>query len=108
MYRHTDGNAQDTELRRLHTGRYCVQDHRLQEEINRDIDRLVDLKREIMSVIKAVDDAEYQILLEKRYLCFQTWEQIAAEMNYGVRYVHCMHGKALLAVEALMKQVCCK
>ena len=80
----------------------------VQEEINRDIDRLVDLKREIMSVIKAVDDAEYQILLEKRYLCFQTWEQIAAEMNYGVRYVHCMHGKALLAVEALMKQVCCK
>ena len=81
----------------------------LQEEINRDIDRLVDLKREIMSVIKAVDDAEYQILLEKRYLCFQTWEQIAAEMNYGVRYVH-LHAccKALLAVEALMKQVCCK
>ena len=82
----------------------------LQEEINRDIDRLVDLKHDDRSfdVVFAHDDAEYQILLEKRYLCFQTWEQIAAEMNYGVRYVHCMHGKALLAVEALMKQVCCK
>ena len=39
----------------------------LQEEINRDIDRLVDLKREIVEVIKAVEDTEYQILLEKRY-----------------------------------------
>lgn len=49
----------------------------LQEEINHDIDCLVDLKRDIVEVIKAVDNSEYQILLEKRYLCFHTWEQIA-------------------------------
>ena len=30
----------------------------LQEEINRDIDRLVDLKREIMGVIKAVPNVD--------------------------------------------------
>ena len=40
----------------------------LQSEINRDIDALVDLKREIIGVIKAVDNPEYQTLLEKRYL----------------------------------------
>ena len=49
----------------------------LQAEINRDIDRLVDLKREIMGVIKAVPNTEYQTILEKRYLCFSAWEQIA-------------------------------
>lgn len=78
----------------------------LQAEINHDIDRLVDLKRDIVEVIKAVDNSEYQTLLEKRYLCFHTWEQIATDLNYGVRYVHCMHGKALAAVESLMKAVC--
>lgn len=67
----------------------------LQEETNRDIDRLVDLKREIMKVIKAVPDVEYQTILEKRYLCFISWEQIAVDMNYSIQHIHRMHSKAL-------------
>ncbi len=70
----------------------------LQAEINRDIDRLVDLKRELVTVIRSVENAEYQTLLELRYLCFRTWEDIAASMNYGSRYVHIMHARALAAV----------
>lgn len=67
----------------------------LQEKINRDIDRLVDLKREIMKVIKAVPDVEYQTILEKRYLCFISWEQIAVDMNYSIQHIHRMHSKDL-------------
>ena len=67
----------------------------LQVEINRDIDALVDLKREIIGVIKAVDNPEYQTLLEKRYLCFLHWEQIAVDMNYSMQHVHRMHSTAL-------------
>ena len=67
----------------------------LQTEINNDIDTLVDLKRELVKVIKSVDNTEYQILLELRYLCFKTWEQIAVEMNYRVRNVHILHSEAL-------------
>ena len=71
----------------------------LQAEINRDIDTLVDLKREIVSVIKSIDNLEYQTLLEKRYLCFLTWEQIAVDMGYDLRYLHKLHNRALLKVE---------
>ena len=67
----------------------------LQEEINKDIDRLVDLKREIMGVIKAVPNVEYQTILEKRYLCFISWEQIAVDMNYSMHHIHRMHSSAL-------------
>lgn len=67
----------------------------LQEEINKDIDRLVDLKREIMGVIKAVPNVEYQTILEKRYLCFISWEQIAVDMNYSMQHIHRMHSLAL-------------
>lgn len=67
----------------------------LQAEINRDIDALVDLKREITGVIKAVKNPEYQTLLEKRYLCFLTWEQIAVDMGYELRYLHKLHNRAL-------------
>lgn len=67
----------------------------LQQEINSDIDRLVDLKRELVTVIKSVENAECQTLLELRYLCFKTWEQIAVDMNYTVRNVHLLHKEAL-------------
>lgn len=75
----------------------------LQEEINHDIDRLVDLKRDIVEVIKAVDNSEYQILLEKRYLCFHTWEQIAVDMHYSGKWIQKLHDRALDVVEDILK-----
>ena len=67
----------------------------LQQEINNDIDCLVDLKREIVEVIHSVENIECQTLLELRYLCFKTWEQIAVDMNYTVRNIHLLHKEAL-------------
>lgn len=67
----------------------------LENEINKDIDTLVDLKREFVSIIKGVDNPEYQTLLELRYLCFKTWEQIAVEMGYSLQHIFRIHDKAL-------------
>ena len=74
----------------------------LQTEINADIDALVDLKRSILETIKAVANVEMQTILEKRYLCFQSWEQIAASMNYDIRWLYRLHGKALKEVEGII------
>lgn len=74
----------------------------LQAEINRDIDRLVDLKRELTRTIKAVDDVDCQLLLEGRYLCCKTWEQIAVEMGFRLRHVYEVHSKALNKVEKIL------
>ena len=49
----------------------------MKAEVNAEIDRLMDLKRDIMEVVKAVDDPELQTLLELRYLCFKDWPDIA-------------------------------
>ena len=70
----------------------------LENEINADIDQLVDLKREMVSAIKAVEDPEYQTLLELRYLCFKTWEQIAVEMNYSIQHIYRLRDKALTQI----------
>ena len=75
----------------------------LETEINRDLNRLVDLKHEIVTVIKCVEPPELQTLLELRYLCFKTWEQIAVEMNYDLRWVHRLHNRALSEVEAIRR-----
>jgi hypothetical protein len=67
----------------------------LQEEISREVAQLVCLKREISTVIKNVENLEYQTLLERRYLCFHTWEQIALDMCYNIRHLYRIHEKAL-------------
>ena len=67
----------------------------LEIEIDEEIDKLIDLKQEIVSLIKQVKNPEYQTLLELRYLCFRTWEQIAVEMSYDLSWVHRLHKKAL-------------
>lgn len=67
----------------------------LQNEINADIDELVDLKAEVMNIIKSIDNLEYQTLLEIRYLCFKPWEQIAIELGYSINNVFKMHRKAI-------------
>lgn len=67
----------------------------LQAEINHDIDTLVDLKREIGVLIKAIPNVEYQTLLEKRYLCFQSWEQISVDLSFSMQHTFRMHDAAL-------------
>lgn len=67
----------------------------LEEEINKDIDTLIDLKREFVFIIKKISNPEYQTLLELRYLCFKTWEQIAVEMGYSLQHIFRIHDKAL-------------
>lgn len=67
----------------------------LENEINIDIDTLVDLKREFVLIIKKINNPEYQTLLELRYLCFKTWEQIAVDMGYSLQHIFRIHDKAL-------------
>lgn len=74
----------------------------LQESLQTDIDRLVELKKKIMGTVKAVEDAELQALLEKRYLCFLSWEKIAVDMHYSIQHIYRMHDTALAAVEEIL------
>lgn len=67
----------------------------LEDEINAEIDRLVDLKREIAGAIAAVPNATYRDLLENRYLTGWGWARIADEMHYGRTQIWEMHGRAL-------------
>lgn len=71
----------------------------LENEINADIDQLVDLKREMVATIKSVTDPECQTLLELRFLCFKTWEQIAVEMSYSIQHIYRLRDKALKMIE---------
>lgn len=70
----------------------------LEAEINADICKLVDTKKDIVHKIKSVENTEYQTLLELRYLCFKSWEQIAVDMGYDLRWLYRLHHRALNVV----------
>jgi NRPS condensation-like uncharacterized protein len=67
-------------------------------KINDEIDRYVDMRKEIEAAISTVEDITLQTLLRYRYLNGLTWEKIAVEMNYAWRNVHYLHGKALYEI----------
>ena len=71
----------------------------LENEINADIDNLVDLKSNIVSLIKRIQNPEYQTLLELRYLCLNSWEQVAVDMGYSLQHIYRIHDKALKSID---------
>lgn len=73
----------------------------MESEINTDIQELMDLKREIIDIIKKVTNTEHQTLLELRYLCFMRWEEISVQLHLDIRWVHRLHNRALCEVDAI-------
>ena len=67
----------------------------LESEIKRDMMELVELKKDIIRRIKAVDSVELQTILELRYLSYMRWEEIAVELGYGIDNVFRLHRNAL-------------
>lgn len=76
----------------------------LESEIKADIDGLLELKSEIMSVINLVDGPDSRTILELRYLCFKSWEQISVELFYDIRHTHRLHSQALRKVDAIRRK----
>lgn len=64
-------------------------------EANEAIDKMVDLKNDIKSVISNLPDKKMSDLLYERYILGKTFEQIAMDMNYTYRNICYLHGKAL-------------
>ena len=59
----------------------------------------VDKYIEIDRAIHSVEDDTLREVLERRYLLYQKWEQIAQEMHRDLRWVYRLHGKALNCIK---------
>lgn len=74
----------------------------MENDINEEIDSLIDIKSSIRKVISQVPDEDQQMILRKRYIHFMSWDDIAKEMNYSVRWTLILHGRALGAIEKIL------
>lgn len=72
---------------------------KLEQKINVEIDRLVDLKEQIRTVIDKVENADEQMVLRYRYIHNWTWERIGNELYADERTIRRWHESALQHVE---------
>ena len=72
----------------------------LEESLKNDMDELAKLTQKTLIVLDKIDDVKCKELLTYRYLCGNTWEQVAEQMNYS--YIHVLsrlHPRALRLIE---------
>ena len=67
----------------------------LEEKINAEIDRFVDLKTEIHTEISKVSDQTEQLVLRLRYIQFKSWPDIQAVIGKRERAAYTIHSTAL-------------
>ena len=67
----------------------------LEDAVAGDIYELVKLKAEAEQLIREVRQAEHQQLLELRYICCKSLEEVADTMGYSYRQVTRLHKAAL-------------
>jgi len=72
--------------------------------LNARIDRLVDAKLEIREVIDLVEDVTLRLILEKRYLLFQPWEEIAIDLGITSHWAKNRHKEALKVVDRILEE----
>ena len=74
----------------------------MEAEINADIDRLMDLKKEIGETIRRVEDPRQRTVLEYCYLCYMRFTKIAEVLNYGESTIRVWHQKGLERLESFL------
>ena len=72
----------------------------LKAEINKEIDKFVNIKQEILQIMDKHCDPDCINLLYSRYFQYKPWEQIAVELSFTYKWVSGgLHQRALSQVQ---------
>ena len=72
----------------------------VEEVFQNDIKELSELTEKFSKVLEKIDDVRCRELLTYRYLCGNTWEQVAEKMDYSfVHVINRLHPKAVRLLE---------
>ena len=75
--------------------KYILELWDVHNELQQEIARLMKKSREAEKLIQTLADDRHRAVLELRYLCAMTWEEIAAKLHFTVRWAHTLHKEAL-------------
>lgn len=74
----------------------------IENQINEEVDKLVELRREIKKTISAVSDKRYRSLLTRYYILGKSWEAVADSFPCSLRTVYYWRDEALKEVEKII------
>lgn len=75
----------------------------LEREINQDIDKLVDAKKDVISVIEQLNATEYDII-HKIYVQHLTLEDVADAYDRTYSWATTIHGRALKHIQNILNK----
>ena len=75
----------------------------LEREINQDIDKLVDAKKDVIGVIEQLNATEYDVM-HKIYVQYLTLEDVADAYDRTYSWVTTIHGRALKHVQNILNK----
>lgn len=83
--------------------KYVLELWEVHNELQQEIAKLMTKSREAEKLIQTLEDDRHRAVLELRYLCAMTWEEIARKTHFTVRWAHKLHKEAmdLLAGEGM-------
>ncbi len=77
--------------------KYILELWDVHNELQQEIARLMEKSRKAEKLILKLEDDKLRAVLELRYLCGLTWEEIAKKLHFTLRWVHKLHKEALEA-----------
>ena len=69
--------------------------------VDRQIEKLEQVRAEILQVIGQIEDNTLATLLTEYYVNDKTWEEVAVQMQYSWRQVMRLHGQALCEIRTI-------
>ena len=66
-----------------------------EKELKKRIDELMQETRRVEKMISLMTDERYHAVLQLRYLCGMSWEEVAQKLHFSVRWVHKLHGEGI-------------
>ena len=74
---------------------YAAKLDALLQDLEREVNAGIDLRREIVSKIEQLPNETERLLMRYRYIHGLKWEEIAVKMEYSWKQIHRIHAKAL-------------
>lgn len=74
----------------------------MEAQIDEMVDRLIDLKKEVIQTIEGLDSATEYNVLHMRYIQYKSLQEIADHYGYDYGWATTTHGRALKSTQAIL------
>ena len=76
----------------------------IEAEIDAQIDKFIDIKKDVLSVIESVNSATEYMILHMRYIQYIKLKDIALEWDEEYTNITTAHGRALASVQRILEE----